>query len=156
MLILNPYQHLGTSWSMWPPHDRDRTLNIVGGTRIIAMGILTVLLTQQGEDYIHPSKGLAPDLFENLNNVAPQYWAYAARTEILRWVKGIEAIAVTTKVNHANNRLEALITFTPTNQASTDTLTFGYYEYAGARYDNGLQTFIGDLTLNGSPFFGLA
>ena len=154
--ILDPYAHLGTSWSLWPPHDDRGGLNVVGGTRQIASGILSVLLTRKGEDYIHPDKGIAPDLFENLNNAAPQYWAYAARQEIERWVKGIESIRVDTVVDHPGNQLRAQVWFVPTRQATTDLLTFGYYEYAGARYNDGMGAFVADLTLNGQPFFGLA
>jgi hypothetical protein len=156
-MFTDPYAHLGSSWTLWPAHD-DRTgqLQIVSGTRQISSGILTVLLTRKGEDYIHPDKGLAPDLFENLNNVAPQYWAYAARQEIKRWVRGIESIYVETKVDHGTGQLRAYIRFVPTRYATEDLLTFGYYEYAGARYNNGMLAFVSDLTLNGQPFFGLA
>lgn len=153
--ILNPYAHLGTSWSLWPAHDDRGNMNIVGGTRQIASGILSVLLTRKGEDYIHPDKGIAPDLFENLNNRAPQYWAYAARQEIERWVKGIESIRVDTVADHAGNQLKAQIWFVPTRSPSADLLTFGFYEYAGARYNEGMAAFISDLSLNGQPFFGL-
>lgn len=153
---INPYAHLGTSWSLWPAHTPTGRLNMVGGVRIIASNILSVLLTKQGEDYIHPEKGLAPDLFENLNDVSPQYWAYESKSEIIKWVQGIESISVDTNINHQDNRLEASIVFVPSNRPSTNTLTFGYYEYAGARYENGLDTFIADLSLNREPFFGLS
>lgn len=156
-MIIDPYAHLGSSWTLWPTHD-DITgrMQIVSGTRQIASGILTVLLTRKGEDYIHPDKGLAPDLFENLSNVAPRYWAYVARQEIGRWVKGIESIQVETTVDHVGGQLRAHIRFIPTRQPTVDLLTFGFYEYAGARYNDGMAAFIRDLTLNGQPFFGLA
>jgi len=150
------YEFVGSAWSLFPP-DSDRAgLNYVDGTRRITAGILAVCLIQQGEDPIHPSYGMAPDLFEPLSNYTPQLWVYHAEKIILQWVPGIEKLHVdVTKHNATENQLFAEIQFIPMTEPDLNTLTWNYYAYQGAAWEGEYDRFLQDVNLNGQPFFGL-
>lgn len=138
---------------MWPPHESRNGLNVVSGLRKITHDILSVSLVQRGEDPIHPTFGLAPDLFEPLSNYAPEFWVYHAEETIIKWVAGIEGLKVTV-VNHEdyNNQLRTEISFIPKLYPDVNILTWNYYDYQGAIWQNDFETFLDSVRLNGTPF----
>ena len=151
------FAHLGNAWTLWPPHNQRGGLNIVGGYRVISAQIISVCLTRPGEDPMHPDKGIAPELFEATSGYQPQYWLYTLRQEILKWVAGLEQLALdTTAMPDVENRLKASIQFVPSNQPVPHILTFDYYAYQGALWDQGLAPFLDSITLDGRAFRALA
>ena len=151
-----PLDFIGSAWSLWPSHSDREGCNLVSGTRKITSDILTVCLLRKGEDPIHPDLGLAPDLFEPLSNYAPQYWVYNVQNEIRRWVAGIEQLSVdVVDYEDYKNRLTTEIRFVPKQEADNHILTFGWYAYTGAIWNQELDTFLEDITLDGSPFQAL-
>lgn len=140
---------------MFPPHD-DRGLNLVTGVRRTTANILAVCLIRKGEDYQHPDFGMAPLIFEPLSNYAPQYWVHQAEAEIRRWVPGLDKLSVNiVDYEDYKNRLRTEILFTPRQTPDQNILTFGWYAYQGAIWDQDFETFRQDVTLNGQPFGGL-
>ncbi|MBW4514596.1 MAG: GPW/gp25 family protein [Timaviella obliquedivisa GSE-PSE-MK23-08B] len=146
---------IGSAWSLWSATDDRGGLNIVSGDRKIAADIISVLLIRKGEDPVHPQYGLAPDLFEPLSNYAPQYWVHNAQNEIMRWVPGIEKITVSIdQFPDRENKLGANIIFVPKGRADQNLLTFGWYAYTGAIWNQSLDKFMDDVSLNGARFNG--
>lgn len=150
----NVLSFVGNSWSAFPPHDDHGYLNIVGYVRGITSKILSVCLTQQGEDYQHPTRGLAPMIFDPLSSFAPQYWVLHVQDEILKWVTDIETL-YTEVVDYEDykNRLATEIQFIPKNGATVHTLTWGWYAYLGAIWDKDIETFREGVLLDGEPFY---
>jgi len=150
---MNQLEYLGNSWTLWQPYNLRGGMNIVSGTRKITSDILTVCLTRKGERPLHPTYGIAPELFEPLSNYAPQYWIYQISQEILNWVEGIEQLSVNTfDYEDYKNRLGTEISFIPQNVPDVNVLTFGFYEYQGAVWNQSLDIFMDGVALNGSRF----
>ncbi|MEM8602890.1 MAG: hypothetical protein AAGF24_03505 [Cyanobacteria bacterium P01_H01_bin.121] len=147
---------LGSAWSPWPPHNLDGSLNIVSGPRKITADIISVCLIRRGEDPLHPDLGMAPLLFEPLSNYDPQFWVYEAESTIKKWVAGIDKLTVRIPdYEDYKNRLTTEISFIPLQQPDLNILTFPWYTYEGALWDQNLQGFLRAVSLNGQPFFGL-
>lgn len=149
-------EFLGSSWSLWPPHDERRQLNIVSGTRKITSDILSVCLTRRGECPLHPDYGIAPELFQPLSDYSPQYWVYHLEEEISKWVEGLEilSVEVADKFDYTNE-LRTVISFVPKIQPDNNILTFGFYQYQGAVWGNDVKSFLDQVALNGERFDGL-
>lgn len=146
---------LGSVWSLWQPGTAQRGLNIVTGDRLTASLIISVLLIRQGEDAIHPTLGIAPELFEPISGYNPRLWSASAREEILRWVGTIEDLSIQiNKSQDAENRLSAYIVFRSKNKPDRNVLTFGWLEYTGALYNREMSAFLDDLQLNDQRFTG--
>ncbi len=102
---------------------------------------------------MHPDLGLAPQIFEPLSGYAPQFWVYNAQQEILRWVAGIEQLYVDVgEFKDYRNDLTTVIQFIPKSEPDPHVLTFGYYAYQGAIWDQGIDQLLNDIQLDGSPF----
>ncbi|MFQ3618058.1 MAG: hypothetical protein SNJ57_13200 [Cyanobacteriota bacterium] len=152
-MAIAPLQYLGSAWTLWSPYEIRNGLNIVRGSRKITHDILTVCLLRRGEDPMHPDMGLSPRLFEPLSGYAPQYWIYNIQQEILKWVAGIQQLSVDVgEFADYKNELTAKIQFVPKTEPDTHVLTFGYYAYQGAIWNQGLDPLIRSIQLNGEPF----
>ncbi len=161
-MSLSNLQYLGNDLSFHSANFRGG-LNVVNGTRAITSRLLTLLLTRKGEDPIHPTLGIAPELFEPLSYDEPHYLVYAIREEIQAWNKaakiGLSSLQV--EINSQNvytNEIYVFVSFTPMGRTTgeIDVLTFGYWAWKGAIYDEDLETFIRGISFNGKPFFGLS
>lgn len=120
----------------------------------ITHGILSVCLVRRGEDPIHPSYGMAPELFEPLSNYAPEYWVWNAKKTLQRWVPGIQSLSVDVRnfdALNTGNQLQTEIRFIPKRSGDTNTLTWGYYAYQGAIWNREFSNFLADIHLNGQP-----
>lgn len=149
----------GSCWSLFPPHDERGDLNLVSGVRRITHNILALLLVRPGECPIHPAYGLAPELFQPLSDEIPQVWVYKLenpRSGILRWVSGIDKLYVEVSRYEADwNQLKAEIQFIPLLDVDVNSLTFDFYAYQGAIWNQDFETFRSGIQLNGTPFLGL-
>lgn len=152
-MAIAPLKHIGSAWTLWTPYETRDGLNIVRGTRKITHDILTVCLLRRGEDPMHPDMGLAPRLFEPLSGYAPQYWIYNIQQEILKWVAGIQQLSVDVgEFEDYRNELTVRIQFVPKAEPDAHVLTFGYYAYQGAIWNQGLDPLIRSIQLDGEPF----
>lgn len=158
------YEHLGNDLTFYPPVNSRGELNIVNGTRAIVSRLLTLLLTRQGEDSVHPTLGIAPELFEPLSYDEPHYLTTHIRQEIEAWNEAAKIGLTSLEVNINpqdvyTNEIYIYISFTAQGSRGTedemDVLTFGYWEWKGATYEN-LDEFKRSVSLNGQPFFGLS
>jgi hypothetical protein len=148
------YDYAGSSLSLWPIHSPWGGLNFVSGFRKITHDILSVCLTRKGEDPIHPTFGLAPDIFDPMSGYPVQYWIYSVEEEIINRVAGIQDLRVEiVDFGDYRNELQTRITFTPSADPDSHVLTFGWFEYTGAIWNQDLTTFLSDVRLDSSPFF---
>lgn len=146
-----PFDFLGSAWSLWPPHSKDGELNLVEGVRCITANILSLSLTKKGENHQHPDYGIAPELFENLSGYAPQYFVYEYQTELRKWIGGIQSLRVDLKkFLDYENQIAVQVGFVPMLTADTNILTFGYYDYVGAIATRDYTTFIKSISLSQS------
>lgn len=146
----------GSAWSAFPAHDERGDMNLVSGVRRITHNILAVLLVRPGECPIHPEYGLAPEIFEPLSDEIPQAWVYRLEKAVLRWVSGIDKLYVDVSRYEADwNQLKAEIQFIPLLDVDVNSLTFNYYAYQGAVWNQDFETFRSEVHLNGTPFLGL-
>lgn len=153
MNAIAPLNYVGSAWTLWTPYETRNGINIVRGSRKITHDILTVCLLRRGEDPIHPDMGIAPRLFEPLSGYAPQFWIYNIQQEILKWVAGIQQLSVDVgEFQDYHNELTARIQFVPRAQPDIHTLTFGYYAYQGAIWNQGIEPLIRSIQLDGEPF----
>lgn len=149
----DPLNFVGSAASLWPTANKRGGLNIVTGTRKITHDILSIFLTQKGEDPIHPDFGMLPEIFESLSDYPVEYWVYHAEQEVLKWVTGISALEVNVvDFTDAGNRLNTEIRFIPSFAPDSHTLTFGWHEYQGAIWNQDLSTFIKGIGLDQKPF----
>jgi len=149
----DPQKFVGSAASLWPPANERGQLNIVTGTRKVTHDILSVCLIQKGEDPIHPDFGMAPEIFDSLSDYPIEYWVYHAEQEIQKWVTGISRIDVQViDFTDAGNRLQTEIRFIPSFTPDSHTLTFGWYDYQGAIWNQDLGTFIKGICLDDQPF----
>lgn len=153
MTAIAPLDYVGSAWTLWNPYATRDGINIVRGSRKITHDILTVCLLRRGEDPIHPDMGLSPRLFEPLSGYAPQFWIYNARQEILKWVAGIEQLSVDVgEFRDYRNELTTKIQFVARAEPDPHVLTFGYYAYQGAIWNQGIDLLIRSIQLDGEPF----
>jgi hypothetical protein len=151
----------GNDWTFYAPHNPSSGLNIVSGVRAITSRILHVILTRKGEDPIHPSLGIAPDLFQPLSTYEPRYLAFHLEEAVMDWNDrakiGIGAIAVGIVIyeERYTNGMAIEIQFTPEEEDLVSTLTFGYWEYLGAVHERSLQEFLDGIQLDGQQFRSL-
>ena len=146
---------LGNSWSLWPPHNERGQLNIVSGLSKITSDIISVCLTRKGECPLHPDYGIAPELFQPLSDYDSQYWVYHLQNEIIKWVEGLQSLTVDIAENaDSNNSLGVVIEFIPLLRPDTNILTFGFYEYQGAVWSQGIEQFMDGVGINGQRFRG--
>lgn len=143
---------LGSQWSLWPPDNLRGGMNIVAGTWKVSSDIISVCLTKKGECPLHPSYGLAPDLFEPLSDYAPQYLVYNIDKEIMKWVEDIQKLTVELEYTDYKERINILVRFIPKFAPTLNTLTFGYYDYQGAIWGQNIDTFLDGVALNGKRF----
>jgi len=150
--------YTGKDWSSYPPHNSIGGLNIVSQRRAIASRILHVLLTRKGEDPIHPSLGIMPELFEPLSQYDPRYFVYEADQEIRNWNSrakiGIGALSVDIVVYEGRymNGIAIEIQFSPANELLVSSLSFGYWEYLGATHSRSFEEFLNGVQLDGDRF----
>lgn len=153
--------YLGKEWGFYPPHNSNAGLNIVSGRKAIASRILHLFLTQKGEDPIHPSLGIAPELFEPLSNYDPRYFVFYAEQEIWDWNRkakiGIGGLSVTTTVYEESNTngIAISVQFVPEGESTASVLTFGFWEYMGAVHSRSLDEFLDSVQLDGIRFRSL-
>jgi len=153
MNAISPLRHIGSAWTLWPPYETRNGLNIVRGSRKIAHDIFTVCLLRRGEDPIHPDLGISPRLFEPLSGYAPQFWIYNIQQELLKWVAGIQQLNVDVgEFEDYRNDLTATIQFVPLEEPDIHVLTFGYYAYQGAIWNQGIDQLLSSIQLDGEPF----
>lgn len=151
---------LGNDWTWFCPHNAQGQMNIVRRpAAVVASRILHLLLLDYGRSPIHPTMGLAPKLFVALTDRTAKYFQYHARQEILEWNRaakiGISTLAVELEPqNIYRNDITINIGFGTDDDISQaiNVLSFGYWAYTGAAYDQGLKTFRDNVTLNGEPF----
>lgn len=156
---------IGNAWSLWTPGEVGKGMNIVSGANKVASDILSVLLFRGGEDVINWRLGWAPDIFSPLSMPDTEYWVYNAKQEVWRWVPGLAAPpaielkevldATGLPFPDPENSLTATITFTPAATPDNNILTFGWYAYTGAIWNQDIETFREGVSLNGTPFMGL-
>lgn len=117
---------MGAEWRLFMPHNRNGLPNIVGQAEddeevniaeIVAGRICYCLLLQEGEDVFHPMVGLAPKLFDNLNNDTPTYFVYHASKSLDKW-----------------NRL-GFIGYTRMKMEIEDPRTYGNFIYVNIEFD---------------------
>ena len=149
MVALNPYSYVGQALSLWDTGAAG--LNIVSGTRKITHDILTICLLRRGEDPLHPDMGMSLEIFEPLSGYAPNYWVWQAEQEISKWVTGIQSLQVDT-ISEERNSISTIIRFIPKTEPDTNFLTFGYYQYQGAIWNQGASDFLNSIQLNGEQF----
>jgi hypothetical protein len=148
----------GNDWSFYPSHNRIGGLNIVSGRSAIASRILHILLTRKGEDPIHPSLGIAPELFQPLSQYDPRYFVYQADQEIRNWNNrakiGIGALSVDVVVyeDRYTNGIGIEIQFSPANELLVSSLSFGFWEYLGATHSRSFEEFLDGVELDGDRF----
>jgi hypothetical protein len=151
-------QMLGNDWTFYSPSNDIGQMNILSSpVKVVASRILHLLLTQAGEDPIHPTLGIAPRLFEPLSSPSSQFFVYNAREEILKWNEaakiGITGLSVEMESQQEyRNDITIRISFTTLGDRTTNTLAFNYFAYTGARYENTVVEFIDGVILNGQPF----
>jgi hypothetical protein len=149
---------LGQDWTWYAPHNAQGQMNIVSRpAAVIASRLLHLLLTDYGSSPLHPTLGLAPKLFVPLTDRSAKYFQFHAREEILQWNQaakiGITSLAVELEPQTVyRNDITINIGFTSEAETQINVLTFGYWAYTGAAYDQGLKTFRDGVTLNGQPF----
>lgn len=153
--------YLGNQVSLYPFHNRRGDINVVSDVWACASRILTVILTQRGEDKMHPDMGMAPELFKPLSHYSPNYFVHQMTAEISKWNTlakiGLRALKIETTVyEDYRNGIAMQIWFTPVNESSASVLTFGYWEYIGAVYSNNIDEFRDGLSLNGVRMKALA
>jgi len=146
--------YLGNQVSLYPFHNRRGDINVVSDVWACASRILTVILTQRGEDKMHPDMGMAPELFKPLSHYSPNYFVHQMTAEISKWNTlakiGLKALKIETTVyEDYRNGIAMQIWFTPVNESNASVLTFGYREYIGAVYNNNIDEFRDGLSLNG-------
>ncbi len=148
---------LGNAWSLWPPSNEAGGLNIASGIQKMSGDILSVMLLRPGEDPIHPASAIAPDLFESTSGYNARVWVYEVEQRIKTQVAGIdkEALKVGLNTPDRENSLQAYVSFSPLAYPSENLLTFGWYAYTGAIWNQDLGTFLDSIQLNGRRFAGL-
>lgn len=156
------FAHLGKSVSLFPIANEDGSLNQVSGVRLAASEILSVLLIMTGEVYLMPGLGKAPEIFEPLSGYRPELWIYTSRKEIMQWCAGtVEDVQIEVGgmelygIPDPENRAHAYITFTPKFTPDKHLLTFGWYAYTGAIYDQDFSTFLDGIEIDGERFTGV-
>lgn len=150
--------YTGNDWTFYPSHNSIGGLNIVSGRSAIASRILHILLTRKGEDPIHPSLGIAPELFQPLSQYDPRYFVYQADQEIRNWNNrakiGIGALSVDVVVyeDRYTNGIGIEIQFSPANELLVSSLSFGFWEYLGATHSRSFEEFLDGVHLDGDRF----
>lgn len=153
MAVIEKLPHLGGMWSLWPPGNAARGLNLAESDAVTAGLILSSLLLRPDEAPIHYALAQAPDLFEPLSGHQPQYWAHNAATHIERWVSGLERLQIwIDKQPDRANRLHAFIAFRSVGRPDDSLLTFDWLNYDGIRTGDGLTPFMDSVSLNGQDF----
>jgi hypothetical protein len=151
-------EFLGQSWSLWPPQGL-RGFNFVQNLDKIASDIMTVCLTRKGDRPLYPDYGIAPDLFDPLSTYPVEYWLYHIQEEIIKWVEGIDVDLLRINVHpivDSDNELATDIFFAPIIAPDQHILTFGFYSYQGAIWQNqSVENFLQDVSLDDRPFNGL-
>lgn len=150
-LAANPLSFVGSGWSLFPPHDEWGDLNILTGTRKITADILHVLLLRQGEDPMNPTLGIAPEIFEPLSNYAPQFFVYSVQEALRIWLKGqVEQFYIDfVRYRDSDNQIRVEIQFIPKMEPDVNILTFGYYAYQGAVWNQGIEPLLDSVAING-------
>jgi hypothetical protein len=147
------FDYIGSALGLWPLETSRGDLRYVSGAEKIADEITSVMLIQPGEVVLHPSLGLAPELFELISNAQPRFWCFKAHEAILQHVDGISELRVYIDESpDIYNELKATIDFIPRDFPSRQTLTFGWYAYRGAIFDNDMEAFRRSISFNGTPF----
>ncbi len=153
------YEYIGTGLSLWPTANSYGEMNVVSGVRLLSSQIITVLLLKPGEDPLHPTLGIAPDLYEPLSNEVPTFFLYKAEETIRAWLgKFLDALWVRTNRDRAfrENKIAIDIIFRPKESQGQDIfyLTLGWHEYTGVRSQEKTMTeFRRSVALNGQSLF---
>jgi hypothetical protein len=103
---------------------------------------------------MHPDFGLAPELFEPMSNYAPQYFIHSVRDEILKWLDGyLDYLSVDTdESKDRNNKIEVFIAYRPIGYADAHTLVYPFYGYVGPSLNEGMDSFMSQVSLDGQLF----
>lgn len=156
-LLMVNYSFLGKGWSFWPPSDEKGRLNIISDIRRPSHDIISLLLFQKGDDPLHPDFGLAPELFIPMSSYDPQYWVYNVEKEITDWIPNISQLLVRVSgYEGSGNTLYSQIEYTPISEPGNYTLTFPFWQYQGALWDNSkesLPAFLSTILLNERSLF---
>ena len=145
-------EHIGNQTTFYPYENKNGEVNIVSGSEAVASRILHVLLTRPGEDPVHPTWGIAPDLFKPQNQDTAIAFVYQAQEILVRINEeakiGLEALKVEVEDNGvATGKLSIKVTFRPVGAAFNNVLTFGFWEYQQSVLDNNLEAFIKTLEI---------
>lgn len=146
---------LGSTWTLFPPHNLRGGLNLRAGVDVIVNSFLALILTQQGENHQHPDYGLAPELFAPTTSFDAEYLVWSIQTEIKKWIAGVDTFRVEiVDYDAIHNKMRVSATFVPKMSPDINILTFPYHQYRGAMLGQVEVTeFMTTITLNGSPFF---
>ncbi len=150
--------YLGNDWSWYPATNESGYFNIVSGVHAVASRILHIILTQPGEDPIHPGLGIIPNLFASLSSDNALFFLSNIQSEILAWNNvckiGIKELNVQIEsLNIYRNDLAISIYFKVIGLTNTtNVLTFGYWEYRGVLASGSLTDFMANVRLNNTPF----
>lgn len=129
----DPLAFVGSSWSLWPPHNARGGMNLVRGVEKINSDIITILLIFRGELTTHYDLGVAVPLFAPTSDPRVKAFAYQAAEAIADAQKEIEDLTVDVVENpDFTNQLTVVVQYRPISSANYNTLTFGYYEYLSA------------------------
>ena len=129
----NPLSFVGSSWSLWPPHNARGGMNIVSGIEKINSDIITILLVFRGELTSHYDAGVAVPLFAPSTDPRVKAFAYNAAEAIVAAQKEIEDVSVEAiAAPDFGNELSIIVRYRPISSSNYNVLTFGYYEYLSA------------------------
>jgi len=105
---------------------------------------------------MHPTMGLAPDLFQPLSDIEPEYLVFHLRLELEKWVEGVDSLSVEwEKYSHEHNRVRIGTFFVPTRSTSKHLLTFPLHQYAGALLDGATASFLSSIRLDDATLISL-
>ena len=147
---------LGKSWSLWPPgHPGVGGLHLIeGADAIIADLIISLILTFAGECPLHPSFGVAVNLFQPLSDYEPEYLVYNLEREIIRWIGGIQEVHCTIAGHDAiANKVGVDIYFVSSASLNRNVLVFPLFQYQGVSSRADLSTFLQSIELNQHPLY---
>jgi hypothetical protein len=157
----------GAEWALFPPHDSQGYLNIVGESEdereieiipLIGKRLCHIIFLNPGDDPFHPTAGFSPKLFESLNSRTHTYFVFHASQELNKWnqlgylgCKTIE-VAVDPQTVYTNS-IAVDVNFTPFDYEEKNVLSFGYFQ-PKTYYDKSasMKELIQNLSLNGDSF----
>lgn len=148
--------YIGRMWSSLNEIDTRGGMNIVSDEESVGEQIIAFLLTRQGEDPFSPEYGLDFDIFQNLNELDGDVWAFYIQGKLQQQIVGLNAIRVSVDIEPRDGRARVDIIYSTDLSNDRNTLTFPYHAYTGLQSgDADVTDFIDSISLNGNRFNGL-